>query len=63
MVLAIVVPPVLMAIMAFYFLRSSKDMPKNWRELVIELKMQACGAQGLGEDILLRFRNKVGKLI
>lgn len=61
--LALVIPPVVVAFLCFYFLRSSKEMPSNWRELVIELKIQASGAIGLGEDTILRFRNKIGELL
>lgn len=61
--LAIVVPPVAVAFLVFYFLRSSKEMPKNYRELVLELKIQASGTQGLIEDTLMRFWNRVGELI
>lgn len=60
--LALAIPP-LLAFLCFYFLRSSKEMPKNWRELVIELKIQASGAIGMGEDTILRFKNKVGEFL
>lgn len=58
--LALAIPPVV-AFLAFYFLRSSKEMPKNWRAFVVEMKIQANGTLGLIEDIVLRYRNKVGK--
>lgn len=62
MILALVaVPPVAVVFLVFYFLRSSKEMPKNWREFVLELKIQASGTQGLTEDTIMRFRNKVGE--
>lgn len=61
MILALAVPPVAVIFLVFYFLRSSKEMPKNWREFVLELKIQASGTQGLTEDTLMRFRNKVGE--
>lgn len=59
--LALVVPPVAVVFFVFYFLRSSKEMPKTWREFVLEMKMQASGTQGLAEDSFMRFRNRVGK--
>jgi hypothetical protein len=62
MILALAVPPVALVFAVFYFLRSSKEMPKNWREFVIELKIQASGTQGLTEDTIMRIWNKVGKL-
>lgn len=61
MVLALVAPPIVVLFCLYYFLRSTKEMPKNWREFVIELKIQSSGAQGLLEDTLMRFHNKVGK--
>lgn len=61
MILALAVPPVALVFAVFYFLRSSKEMPKNWREFVIELKIQASGTQGLTEDTIMRIWNKVGK--
>lgn len=61
MVLAIIVPPVAVALVVFYFLRSSKEMPKNWREFKLELKIQASGTQGLAEDTVMRIKNKVGE--
>lgn len=61
MVLALVVPPVAVLFFVYYFLRSTKEMPKNWREFVVELKIQGSGAQGLLEDTVMRFHNKVGK--
>lgn len=61
MIVALMLPPVAVAFLAFYFLRSSKEMPKNWREFVLELKMQASGTQGLVEDTFMRLLNKVGE--
>ena len=61
MVLLFFIPPCV-ALLAFYFLRSSKEMPKNWKEFVIELKIQSSGTQGLVEDTIMRFKNKVGEL-
>ena len=58
--IALVVLVVILFI-TFFFLRTSKDMPKNWEEFVIEFKMQASGAQALMEDTFLRYKNKVGK--
>jgi hypothetical protein len=61
MIVALVaVPPMAVLFLVFYFLRSSKEMPKNWREFVLEMKIQAAGTQGLTEDTVMRFRNKVG---
>jgi hypothetical protein len=62
MILALAVPPIAAVFLVFYFLRSSKEMPKNWREFVIELKIQASGTQGLAEDTIMRYWNKVGEL-
>ncbi|CRK88704.1 CLUMA_CG002366, isoform B [Clunio marinus] len=59
MALALFIPPLAMIFFAFYFLRSSKEMPKNWREFVVELKIQASGTQGLAEDTIMRYWNKV----
>lgn len=61
MIMALAVPPVAFAFFLFYFLRSSKEMPKNWREFVIEMKIQASGTQGLTEDTVMRYWNKVGE--
>jgi hypothetical protein len=58
--LALVIPPIAVAFLAFYFLRSSKEMPKNWKSFVVELKIQSSGAIGMIQDIALRYRNKVG---
>lgn len=61
MMIALVVPPVAVVFFVFYFLRSSKEMPKNWREFVLEMKIQASGTQGLAEDTFMRLRNRVGE--
>ena len=53
---------VVILFVTFFFLRTQKDMPKNWDEFVIEFKMQAGGTQALIEDTFLRYKNKVGKL-
>lgn len=63
MILALAVPPIAAIFLVFYFLRSSKEMPKNWREFVVELKIQASGTQGLTEDTIMRYWNKVGELM
>lgn len=57
------IPPALgaAAFAVFYFMKSSKEMPKNMKELWIELQVQHSGTQGLIEDLLFRSRNKVGK--
>jgi hypothetical protein len=62
MILALAVPPIAAVFLVFYFLRSSKEMPKNWREFVLELKIQASGTQGITEDTIMRLWNKVGEL-
>lgn len=59
--LAFAIPPIAVAFLAFYFLRSSKEMPKNWKSFVVELKIQGNGTIGLIEDMLLRYKNKVGE--
>lgn len=61
LILALAVPPMAAVFFLFYFLRSSKEMPKNWREFVLELKIQASGTQGLAEDTFMRLWNKVGE--
>ncbi|CAG9809471.1 unnamed protein product [Chironomus riparius] len=50
---------VVILFITFFFLRTQKDMPKNWEEFVIEFKMQAGGTQALIEDTFLRYKNKV----
>ncbi|CAO1433351.1 unnamed protein product [Diamesa serratosioi] len=61
MELLLLIPPALgaAAFAVFYFMKSSKEMPKNWKELWIELQVQHSGTQGLIEDLLFRSRNKV----
>lgn len=46
----------------FFFLRTSKDMPKNYKEFKIEVNMQIGGAVALVEDMILRFKNKTGRI-
>ena len=60
MVLALAVPPLALFIV-FYFLRSTPEMPKNWREFMHEINIQATGSLGLVEDLLMKLRNKVGE--
>lgn len=48
--------------LVFYFCKSSKEMPKNWKELVVEFQVQRSGVEGIAEDIFLRSRNKIGEL-
>jgi hypothetical protein len=50
-----------LAALVFYFSKSSKEMPKNWKEFVIECKVQYCGISGVIEDIILRRRNRIGE--
>lgn len=59
----LLIPPALgaVAFAIFYFMKSSKEMPKNMKELWIELQVQHSGTQGLIEDLLFRTRNKVGE--
>ena len=63
MEILLLIPPALgaAAFAVFYFMKSSKEMPKNLKELWIELQVQHSGTQGLIEDLLFRSRNKVGK--
>jgi hypothetical protein len=51
------------ALLAFviYFLRSSKEMPKNKFELIVEAKFQVYGVIGFFEDVFMRPWNKVGE--
>lgn len=53
------------ALLAFviYFLRSSKEMPRNKIELIVEAKFQVYGVIGFFEDVFMRPWNKVGELI
>lgn len=64
MEILLLIPPALgaAAFAVFYFMKSSKEMPKNMKELWIELQVQHSGTQGLVEDLLFRSRNKVGEL-
>lgn len=41
--------------------RSSKEMPKNWRQLKSEILWQYLGVRGLIEDYYLRNCNRVGE--
>lgn len=45
---------------AFYCSRSSKEMPKNWRQFRSEILWQYLGVRGLIEDYVLRKYNRVG---
>lgn len=49
------------AVLIFFFMKSSKEMPKNWSQFVSELKVQHCGFVGIMEDLFLRGANKVSK--
>lgn len=63
MTVLLIVPAALALILfIIYFLRSSKETPKNWRELVIEFKFQIYGIAGFFEDCLLILRNRVGEI-
>lgn len=58
---AVAVGGLVFAVLIFFFMKSSKDLPKNWSQLVSEVRVQACGFIGIVEDIVLRRKNKVGK--
>lgn len=45
---------------AFYFFKTSKEMPKTWYEWKTELRFQYIGIVGLTQDHFFRYRNKVG---
>lgn len=55
----------IVAVLTFiaYFLRSSKEMPKNWTEVIIEIKFMFHGVLGYFEDIFMMFFNRVGEYI
>lgn len=48
---------------AFYFTRSSKEMPKSFSELKSEIYWQYHGIRGLVEDAVLKPNNRVGEYI
>lgn len=50
------------ALFGFFFMRSSKNMPKEWRQWKTEILWQINGFTSLFEDHLLRRTNVVGKL-
>uniref|UniRef100_A0A2M3Z1M9 Putative dehydrogenase with different specificities related to short-chain alcohol dehydrogenase n=1 Tax=Anopheles braziliensis TaxID=58242 RepID=A0A2M3Z1M9_9DIPT len=58
LVLAIGIPVALL-LAIFFFMKSSKEMPKNWSQFVCEVRMQICGFQGLLDDFIMRSRNRV----
>uniref|UniRef100_U5ESL3 Putative dehydrogenase with different specificities related to short-chain alcohol dehydrogenase n=1 Tax=Corethrella appendiculata TaxID=1370023 RepID=U5ESL3_9DIPT len=43
----------------FFFMRSTKEMPKNWSQFKSEIKLILLGTVALAEDILLRKYNKI----
>uniref|UniRef100_A0A182W1V0 Uncharacterized protein n=1 Tax=Anopheles minimus TaxID=112268 RepID=A0A182W1V0_9DIPT len=51
--------PVGLLLGIFFFMKSSKEMPKNWTQFVCEVRMQICGFQALLDDFIMRPRNKV----
>lgn len=51
----------LVGFFAFYFTRSSKDMPKSLSELKSEIYWQYHGVRGLVEDSILKRKNRVGE--
>ncbi|XP_055629128.1 dehydrogenase/reductase SDR family member on chromosome X [Toxorhynchites rutilus septentrionalis] len=57
--LALAVGGLVLVVLIFFFMKSSKELPKNWSQLVSEIRVQQCGTIGIAEDILLRRRNKV----
>lgn len=56
------IPVVAVISFLIYFLRSSKEIPKSYRELVVEAKFQAYGVPGFFEDVIFRYRNKIGEI-
>lgn len=60
-VMLVVVPLLALAIFLLYYMRSSKETPKNWREFVVEAKFQIHGVVGFSEDVFMRCFNKVGE--
>ncbi|XP_067633477.1 retinol dehydrogenase 12 [Eurosta solidaginis] len=44
---------------SFYFAKTSKEMPKNWYELKMELLFQYIGITGLIQDAIYRSRDRV----
>lgn len=50
-----------LAFAAFYLSRSSKEMPKNWRQFKSELLWQYLGIRGLIEDFMLRRNNRISE--
>jgi len=53
----------IIGLLAFYFTRSSKEMPKSFSELKSEIYWQYHGMRGLVEDTILKPKNRVGKCI
>lgn len=53
---------VVAALFGFFFMRSSKNMPKEWRQWRTEIQWQINGFTSLVEDHLLRRTNVVGKI-
>lgn len=51
--------PLVLAIVGFYFFKSSKEMPKTWFEWKTELRLQAIGVTGLVQDFMLKDRDRV----
>lgn len=60
-VMLVAVPSLALAFFMLYYMRSSKETPKNWRELIIEAKFQLHGAAGFIEDVFMRCFNKIGE--
>uniref|UniRef100_A0A182FWA3 Uncharacterized protein n=1 Tax=Anopheles albimanus TaxID=7167 RepID=A0A182FWA3_ANOAL len=60
LVLAIGIPVALVLAISF-FMKSSKEMPKNWSQFMCEVRMQICGFQAILEDCFMRSRNRVAR--
>lgn len=62
--LAVYVGPIVVAgvsLALLYFMKSSKEMPKNWDEFLTEAWFQYHGIRGLAEDKLNSRYNVVGE--
>lgn len=46
---------------AFWFSKTSKEVPKSWYEWKIEFRYQYVGIVGLIEDFIYRSQDQVGK--
>ncbi|CRK88707.1 CLUMA_CG002369, isoform A [Clunio marinus] len=57
MLLILLLLSLLVVLFILYYGRSSKRMPRNWREFTIELKYQYYGGMGFLADVLMKFKN------